>query len=398
MERRSSMLPEFFAADAKESKTTDDGRNVNPAVMSFIRDEYVAKKMKEREAEFTEQRTLRAFVGTWNVNGKKPRERLDGRLCAASGGHVGRRAAGPLRRGLSGDGGSDRRQRRPRHGGPRPQPPLAAAHPGDGQRARRRAAPAVRYDLLDTQYLVGVMVCVLVKRAMRPHVSAVAGATAGVGIGGFLGNKGGAAVRMRIFDSTVCFVCAHLAAHRGNVQGRNANFRSINEKFVLDAWAGRTEDEPESLAMETAEARWRSELSIEDHEIVVWLGDFNYRIAADVPTSRVFAMVDAMEVRALAAKDQLNQERAAGRVFRGFHEAPLGFLPTYKYQPGTARYERRPEKKLRAPLGRTASSGGPARWPAAPTPHRGAGRKIRKLRKIPTQTPPRRRRRRPPTG
>ena len=61
----------------------------------------------------------------------------------------------------------------------------------------------MRYDLLDTQYLVGVMVCVLVKRAMRPHVSAVAGATAGVGIGGFLGTVQGMIVAFGDIEANI---------------------------------------------------------------------------------------------------------------------------------------------------------------------------------------------------
>ncbi len=36
----------------------------------------------------------------------------------------------------------------------------------------------------------------------------------GVGVMGMLGNKGGASVRMTVFDSAMCFTCAHLAAHR----------------------------------------------------------------------------------------------------------------------------------------------------------------------------------------
>jgi inositol polyphosphate 5-phosphatase INPP5B/F len=47
--------------------------------------------------------------------------------------------------------------------------------------------------------------------------------------------------------------------------------------------------------------------------------------------------------------DQLNIERREGRVFQGFEEGPLNFVPTYKYQPGTDSFENRPEKKLRAP-------------------------------------------------
>lgn len=42
-------------------------------------------------------------------------------------------------------------------------------------------------------------------------------------------------------------------------------------------------------------------------------------------------------------------ERKRGAVFRGFEEGNLNFRPTYKFQPGTSLYERRPEKKTRAP-------------------------------------------------
>ena len=42
-------------------------------------------------------------------------------------------------------------------------------------------------------------------------------------------------------------------------------------------------------------------------------------------------------------------ERARGNVFHGFEEGKLTFPPTYKFQAGTSVYERRPEKKLRAP-------------------------------------------------
>lgn len=47
--------------------------------------------------------------------------------------------------------------------------------------------------------------------------------------------------------------------------------------------------------------------------------------------------------------DQLNIERKRGNVFRGFDEGAIAFPPTYKFQAGTMMYEKRPEKKLRAP-------------------------------------------------
>ena len=56
---------------------------------------------------------------------------------------------------------------------------------------------------------------------------------AAVGIGGVLGNKGGSAIRFRFLDSTFCFICSHLAAHRNAVGARNANVFSIVEKLSL---------------------------------------------------------------------------------------------------------------------------------------------------------------------
>lgn len=37
-----------------------------------------------REAEYTEYRALRLFVGTWNVNGKMPKESLSSWLTAGA--------------------------------------------------------------------------------------------------------------------------------------------------------------------------------------------------------------------------------------------------------------------------------------------------------------------------
>ena len=43
-----------------------------------------------------------------------------------------------------------------------------------------------------------------------------------------MGNKGGAGIRMRINDSTICFVCVHMAAHREKVAERNADYHKYS--------------------------------------------------------------------------------------------------------------------------------------------------------------------------
>lgn len=50
---------------------------------------------------------------------------------------------------------------------------------------------------------------------------------------GVMGNKGAVVVRLSLYDSTLCFVCAHMAAKRANIQGRNADFWSILAKTAF---------------------------------------------------------------------------------------------------------------------------------------------------------------------
>lgn len=50
---------------------------------------------------------------------------------------------------------------------------------------------------------------------------------------GVMGNKGAVVVRLCMYDSTLCFVCAHMAAQRANVAGRNANYWSILGKVAF---------------------------------------------------------------------------------------------------------------------------------------------------------------------
>ena len=52
------------------------------------------------------------------------------------------------------------------------------------------------------------------------------------------GNKGAVAVRFRVHDTSFCFVCTHLAAHRNNVEGRNKDVEAILQKLHFSPqWA-----------------------------------------------------------------------------------------------------------------------------------------------------------------
>ena len=41
------------------------------------------------------------------------------------------------------------------------------------------------------------------------------------------GNKGAVAIRLQYYDTTFCFLTAHLAAGHANVEERNSDYRTI---------------------------------------------------------------------------------------------------------------------------------------------------------------------------
>lgn len=93
--------------------------------------------------------------------------------------------------------------------------------------------PTEKYEMVMCKHLVGILLVVCAKAQLVPHIQNVETVVAGVGVMGVMGNKGAVAARMKIYDSTVCFVCSHLAAHRDNVAGRNSDFHNIISKIVF---------------------------------------------------------------------------------------------------------------------------------------------------------------------
>jgi phosphatidylinositol-bisphosphatase len=204
------------------------------------------------------------------------------------------------------------------------------------------------YVLLMQKSMVGLLVAVFVRGAHERRVRYVNSSSVGVGVLGMGGNKGGVSIRLQFYDSTVCFVCTHLAAHRENVSGRNADYANVFMKTMFDVG----EDAIREVIRSGSLSHWTlgsSAVGIPDHDIVFWLGDLNYRIDESMATEKVLQFSEKGVLDELRTLDQLNVERAAGRAFENFEEGPLHFPPTYKYQPGTDVYEQRPDKKLRAP-------------------------------------------------
>lgn len=136
------------------------------------------------------------------------------------------------------------------------------------------------YVLVQSGQLVGAALTVFIRSDFAPHTRNVEMAIKKTGLAGLAGNKGGVAIRMDIHDTTLCFVCAHLAAGHSNVDERNQDYATISEGLLFKK--GR---------------------KIYDHEVIIWLGDFNYRI--DLSNDEVRSRVTKNELEYLTGYDQV---------------------------------------------------------------------------------------------
>lgn len=205
------------------------------------------------------------------------------------------------------------------------------------------------YDLVAEKHMVGILIVIYCKKQILSHITDIRSSSVGIGIMGIMGNKGGVAIRFRLYDTSLCFICAHLRPQKDAVSGRNLDAKNIFDKIVLPPLERNVVGKIQGGACRFwAFTDIDAQLSVGNHDLVFWLGDLNYRIDRS-SIQEVMAKASSPEWAELLDNDQLNMERNKGNVFVGFHESDLTFPPTYKYQPGTNTYECRGDKKLRAP-------------------------------------------------
>lgn len=177
----------------------------------------------------------------------------------------------------------------------------------------KRAGGSEEYVLLRSGQLVGAALMIYVKSKVLKSIKNVEGSVKKTGMSGIAGNKGAVAIRMEFANTSLCFVTAHLAAGFANYEERNRDFRTIDHGL-----------------------RFQRNRSIADHQSIIWLGDFNYRIG--LSDDKVRRYIQAGDLETLYANDQLNLQMVAGRTFPFYSEARITFPPTYKYDLGTDTY------------------------------------------------------------
>ncbi|KAL0446350.1 UNVERIFIED_CONTAM: Type I inositol polyphosphate 5-phosphatase 2 [Sesamum latifolium] len=177
------------------------------------------------------------------------------------------------------------------------------------------------YVRIVSKQMVGIYVSVWVRRRLRRHINNLKVSPVGIGLMGYMGNKGSVSVSMSLFQSRLCFVCSHLTSGEkyGAEQKRNSDVHEIIRRThfssVFDI------DQPQTIP---------------SHDQIFWFGDLNYRI--NMLDSEVRKLVDKKQWAELLYNDQLSKELRNGHVFDGWKEGIINFAPTYKYEINSDRY------------------------------------------------------------
>ena len=208
----------------------------------------------------------------------------------------------------------------------------------------------VQFELLNRVRLVGILLFVYVRSVHLPKCTLNSRSSVPTGFMGLAGNKGGVGIRFRFYETDICFINSHFASGDGQTQRRNNDYQTVESHMAFTDgpiysfkdyfWYTGAATNPNVSASSTANW-WK----ICDHDVIFWCGDLNYRISE--PNERVRKAIEELSTVPLHEKDQLRVEMKLDRVFNGYYEPPIDFMPTYKFDIGSDYYDT--SEKLRTP-------------------------------------------------
>lgn len=180
----------------------------------------------------------------------------------------------------------------------------------------------MEYSLLVSNQLVGTSLSVFVKAELISRIRNVEIANIKTGFGGMTGNKGTVAVRLDLDDTPICLLGSHFTAGQQYHSDRDREYQWILQTL-----------------------RFSKQRRIHSHDVIVWMGDFNYR--SECGFQEAMELIGREAYSELLRFDQLRRSIERQSAFVGFTEYPITFAPTYKYDLHSSLYDT--SEKMRCP-------------------------------------------------
>ncbi|KAM9845467.1 LOW QUALITY PROTEIN: phosphatidylinositol polyphosphate 5-phosphatase type IV-like [Aulostomus maculatus] len=141
--------------------------------------------------------------------------------------------------------------------------------------------------------------------------------------------KGALGIGFTFFGTSFLFITSHFTSGDDKVYARIQNYNKIIKALAL----------PKDLPDTSPNHSTASDVTTRYDE-VFWFGDFNFRLSKDRKDVEAIVKrtVDG-DMDPLLEHDQLSKEMKDGSIFKGFQEAEIHFLPTYKFDMGCDVYD-----------------------------------------------------------
>jgi hypothetical protein len=124
--------------------------------------------------------------------------------------------------------------------------------------------------------LVGLYLSVWARKHVARNMRGIQATSAATGWGGYLGNKGAVAVRLRMYDAPLCVVCSHLPSGdaKGDEQRRNSDVADIMRRCVFE--------NPDTPGGQHGLSRLQAESMSLNHRIAQFMASCNMHLASSV--------------------------------------------------------------------------------------------------------------------
>ncbi|XP_077140920.1 phosphatidylinositol polyphosphate 5-phosphatase type IV [Ranitomeya variabilis] len=249
------------------------------------------------------ERLLRVFIATWNMQGRKELpETLDDFLLPSDDDF----AQDMYVIGVQ-EGSPDRRE----------------------WEVRLQETLGPHYVLLHSSAHGVLYLSVFIRRDLIWFCSEVEYATVTTRIVSQIKTKGALAVSFTFFGTSFLLITSHFTSGDGKVIERILDYKKIVEGLAL----------PRNIP-DTNPYRSNPLDVTSRFDEVFWFGDFNFRLNKDRSgVNSILQRKPDLDMSRLLQYDQLIKEMNDGSIFKGFEEAAIQFLPTYKFDIGCDDYD-----------------------------------------------------------